>query len=63
MAKLAKVFKAIARFLNRAVMDMADDRPGGGMAARQEREEDIPPDWLLSPSRPTVAAHRRAQPR
>jgi len=45
MGKLAKVLKAIARFVNRAVIDVADDRPGGGMAARREWEEDTPPDW------------------
>jgi hypothetical protein len=44
MGKLAKILKAIARFLNRAVIDMADDRPGGGMAARRERDDDIPRD-------------------
>lgn len=43
MRKLGRVLKAIGRFLNRAIIDMTDDRPGGGMAARQEREE-IPPD-------------------
>ena len=41
--KLANVLKAIGRFINRAIIDMTDDRPGGGMAARQERDE-IPPD-------------------
>jgi hypothetical protein len=44
MGKLAKALKAIARFVNRAVMDVTDDRPGGGMAARQDAE-DSPPDW------------------
>lgn len=43
MGKLANVLKAIGRFINRAIIDMTDDRPGGGMAARQERDE-IPPD-------------------
>lgn len=43
MGKLVKVLKAIGRFLNRAIIDMTDDRPGGGMAARRE-PEDIPPD-------------------
>jgi hypothetical protein len=43
MGRLAKVLKAIGRFVNRAAKDMADDRPGGGMAAR--REENMPPDW------------------
>ena len=41
--ELANVLKAIGRFINRAIIDMTDDRPGGGMAARQERDE-IPPD-------------------
>ena len=45
MGRLAKVLKAIARFVNRAVIDVADDRPGGGMAARRGWEEDTPPDW------------------
>jgi hypothetical protein len=43
MRKLANVLKAIGRFINGAIIDMTDDRPGGGMAARQERDE-IPPD-------------------
>lgn len=43
MGKLAKVLKAIGRFVNGAVTDMTDDRPGGGMAAREE--EDVPADW------------------
>jgi len=43
MGKLANVLKAIGRFINRAIIDMTDDRPGGGMAARQERDG-IPPD-------------------
>ena len=43
MGKLTNVLKAIGRFINRAIIDITDDRPGGGMAARQEREE-IPPD-------------------
>jgi hypothetical protein len=43
MAKLANALKAIGRFINRAIIDMTDDRPGGGMAARQE-PDDIPPD-------------------
>ena len=43
MGKLANVLKAIGRFINRAIIDMTDDRPGGGWAARQERGE-IPPD-------------------
>jgi hypothetical protein len=29
MRKLTKVLKAIARFVNRAIIDMTDDRPGG----------------------------------
>jgi hypothetical protein len=46
MGKLASVLKAIGRFINRAIIDMTDDRPGGGMAARQEwdEREEIPPD-------------------
>lgn len=49
MGKLANVLKAIGRFINRAIIDMTDDRPGGGMAARQERDG-IPPDqpWARS---------------
>ena len=43
MGKLDNVLKAIGRFVNRAIIDMTDDRPGGGMAARQESNE-IPPD-------------------
>ena len=43
MRKLVKVLKAIGRFLNQAIIDMTDDRSGGGMAARQDPEE-IPPD-------------------
>lgn len=49
MGKLVKVLKAIGRFINGAIMDMAADRPGGGMATRQERvsgqewEENLPP--------------------
>ena len=43
MGKLTKILKAIARFVNGAVIDMTDDRLGGGMAARQE--ENVPPDW------------------
>ena len=43
MGRPVKVLKAIGRFLNRAIIDMTDDRPGGGMAARQDPEE-IPPD-------------------
>ena len=39
MGKLANVLKAIGRFINRAIIDMTDDRPGGGMAARQEWDE------------------------
>jgi hypothetical protein len=42
VGKLANVLKAIGRFINRAIIDMTDDRLGGGMA-RQERDE-IPPD-------------------
>ena len=42
MGKLANVLKAIGRFINRAIIDMTDDRLGGGMAARQEPDE-IPP--------------------
>lgn len=45
MKKLAGVLRAIARLANRAVAGMAEDRPGGGMAARREREENMPPDW------------------
>lgn len=45
VGKVVKVLKAIARFANRAVMGMAEDRPGGAMVARQEREETMPPDW------------------
>ena len=41
--KLARALKAIGRFINQAIIDMTDDRPSGGMAARQERDE-IPPD-------------------
>jgi len=46
MGKLANVLKAIGRFINRAIIDMTDDRPGGGMAATQEwdEREDISPD-------------------
>ena len=46
MGKLANVLKAIGRFINRAIIDMTDDRPGGGMAARREwdEREEIPPD-------------------
>lgn len=44
MGKLARVLKAIARFVNRAIIEMAADRPGGGMTGRREREENIPPD-------------------
>jgi hypothetical protein len=43
VGKLANVLKAIGRFINRAIIDMTDDRSAGGMAARQERDE-IPPD-------------------
>lgn len=44
MGKLGKVLRAIGRFVNGAIKDMlADTRAGGGMAARQERDE-IPPD-------------------
>lgn len=49
MGKLVKVLKAIGRFVNRAITDMAADRPGGGMATSQERiggqdwEDDLPP--------------------
>lgn len=43
MGKLANVLKAIGWFINRAIIDMTDDRPGGVMAARQERDG-IPPD-------------------
>jgi len=43
MGKLAKILKAIGRFINQAIIDMTDDRPGGGMAARRDPEE-IPPD-------------------
>ena len=44
--KLANVLKATGRFNNRAIIDMTDDRPAGGMAARQEWDErgEIPPD-------------------
>jgi hypothetical protein len=45
MGKLTRALKAIARFVNRAVMDVTDDRPGGGMAAREDAAEDSPPDW------------------
>jgi hypothetical protein len=44
MGKMVKVLKAIGRFVNRAIVDMAADRPGGGMSTRQERVENIPPD-------------------
>ena len=30
MGKLANVLKAIGRFINRAIIDMTDDRPGVG---------------------------------
>ena len=43
VGKLANVLKANGRFINRAIIDMTDDRPGGGMAARQKPDE-IPPD-------------------
>lgn len=43
MEKLVRALKAIGRFLNGAIKDMTDDRPGGGMAARRE-PDDIPPD-------------------
>jgi hypothetical protein len=43
VGKLVKVLKAIGRFLNQAIIDMTDDRPGGRMAARQDPEE-VPPD-------------------
>jgi len=42
MGKLTKVLKAIARFVNRAIADMAADRAGGGMSAP---EEEMPPAW------------------
>jgi hypothetical protein len=32
-----KALKSIGRFINRLIMDMAADRPGGGMATKQER--------------------------
>ena len=37
MGKLTKVLKAIGRFINQAIIDMTDDRPSGGMAARHPR--------------------------
>ncbi len=37
MGKLVRVLKATGRCVNRAIMDMAADRPGGGMATRRER--------------------------
>jgi hypothetical protein len=43
VGRLVKVLKAIGRFINRAIIDMTDDRPGDGMAARQDPEE-VPPD-------------------
>jgi hypothetical protein len=42
MGKVAKVFKAIGRFINGAIRDMAAARSGGRMSAG---DEDIPPDW------------------
>ena len=42
MGKLGKVLKAIGRFVNGAIKDMAADTPGRGVASR---DEDIPPDW------------------
>jgi len=48
MRKLRKALKAIGRFINRAIMDLAADRPGGGMATTQKRiggqdwENDLP---------------------
>ena len=48
MRKLGKALKAIGRFINRAIIDMAADRPGGGMSTTQERiggqdwENDLP---------------------
>ena len=59
MGKLANVLKAIGRFINRAIIDMTDDRPGGGMAASQEwdEREEIPPDLPRARS----GADRRAR--
>ncbi len=37
MGKLVKVLKAIGRFVNGAIKDMAADRAGGGMATMDER--------------------------
>jgi hypothetical protein len=42
MGKLAKVLKAIGRFVNGAIKNMAADRPGGGVSGP---DEDALPDW------------------
>jgi hypothetical protein len=42
MGKLAKVLKAIGRFVNGAIKNMAADRPGGGVSGPGE---DVAPDW------------------
>lgn len=50
MRKLAKALKAVGRFVNRAIIDMAADRPGGGVSTpqqrigRQGREASVPPE-------------------
>lgn len=44
MGKLVKVLKAIGRFVNRAIIEMTADRPGGGMSTTRERVENLPPD-------------------
>jgi len=42
MGKLAKVLKAIGRFVNGAIKNMAADRPGGGVSGP---DEGALPDW------------------
>jgi hypothetical protein len=37
MGKAVKVLKAIGRFVNRTIIEMVANRPGGGIASRQER--------------------------
>jgi hypothetical protein len=44
MQKLVKVLKAIGRFINRTIIDMAADR-GGGTATREERIGGQGQDW------------------
>lgn len=68
MRKLGKALKAIGRFINRAIIDMAADRPGGGMSTTEERigggqdwENDLPSTPAADRYGVTVRRHGHAR--